>query len=191
MAINQFNTKSGHVLKRSLCILFSALLSVSADICLPDWTKIYSSYKAERDGLGEEDEDKKARDCEMSPDMEADAEKRRCRANREDDTAEEGKSASFYWSAAALFQFQTFFSSSTALTQVASTTSEKVHFLSMWSRQSLSASMDICWFRSIYCLPAWQLSYRSICQPLCLYMPVSLSHHFYDDLDDDSGDGDD
>lgn len=39
---------------------------------------------------------KRARDCEMSLDMEADAEKSRSRANREDDTAEEGKSASFY-----------------------------------------------------------------------------------------------
>lgn len=39
---------------------------------------------------------KKARDCEMSPDMEADAEQRRSGANREDDTAMEGKSASFY-----------------------------------------------------------------------------------------------
>lgn len=39
---------------------------------------------------------KTARDYEMSPDMEADAEKSGSRANREDDTAEEGKSAKFY-----------------------------------------------------------------------------------------------
>ena len=43
----------------SLSRLFSALLSVSVEIRLPDWTKIYSSYEAKRDGLGEEDEDKK------------------------------------------------------------------------------------------------------------------------------------
>lgn len=41
---------------------------------------------------------KRARDCEMSPDMEADAEKRCSRAEerRGDDTAKKGKSASFY-----------------------------------------------------------------------------------------------
>lgn len=39
---------------------------------------------------------KRAKDCEMSTDMEADAEKRCSRANRGDDTAKEGKRASFY-----------------------------------------------------------------------------------------------
>ena len=39
---------------------------------------------------------KSAKDCEMSTDMEADAETRRSRANRGDDKAKEGKRASFY-----------------------------------------------------------------------------------------------
>lgn len=58
----------------------------------------------------------------------------------------------------------------------------KVHFLSMWSCQSLSGSMDICWFPSLSCWSTCQQSYRSICQPRLLYTPVSLSHLFNDDL---------
>lgn len=52
--------------------------------------------RLEKSRLGEGRRIKRARDWEMSPDMEADAVKRRSRANREDDTAKGGKSASFY-----------------------------------------------------------------------------------------------
>lgn len=52
--------------------------------------------RLEKRRLGEGRRIKRARDWEMSLGMEADAVKRRSRANREDDTAKGGKSASFY-----------------------------------------------------------------------------------------------
>lgn len=71
------------------------------------------------------------------------------------------------------------FSSSTALTQVASTTSEKYT-----TCPSCCVSHSL-WTSYGHRLSTWLLSYLSICQPLCLYMPLSLSHHFYHDPDDD------
>lgn len=132
---------------------------------------------------------KRARDCEMSPDMEADAEKRRSRANREDDTAKEGKSASFYWSTAALFQFQTFF--------------PPPQLLLKWLRQPQKSTFPVYVVASVtvwfYGHPLISFSILSVylaaflsdrlpdSLPL-LYMPVSLSYHFYDDLDDSDDD---
>lgn len=125
---------------------------------------------------------KRASDCEMSPDMEADAEKRRSRANRGDDTAEEGKSASFYWSIAALFQFQTFFPPHLLL---------KWHWRPMKpckSTFSVYMVMSVTvWFYGHLLISFSILPCLSICQHLCLYMAVSLSYHFYDDLDDNDG----
>lgn len=120
----------------------------------------------------------------MSSDMEAEAKKRRCRANS-DDTAGKGKSAIFYWSTAALFQFQTFFSSSsTALTQAASTTSEEYisclcdhvsHCLALWT------PVDV--FLYIVYLPDSFLSCSSF--SLCVLTCLSDFHIFYCELDDD------
>lgn len=110
---------------------------------------------------------KRARDCERSPDMEADAERRRSRANREDDTAREGKSASFYWSTAAFFQFRTFLPPpQTLLKWHRQPPKSTFPVYCMWSCQSLSGSMGICWFLSLYCRSTRQLSYPSICPPL-------------------------
>lgn len=122
--------------------------------------------------IGEGDEDKKrAEDCEMSPDMEAEAEKRRCRANS-DDTAKKGKKGQAFTGALLLsFNFKPF-SSPTALTQVASTTLEEYisclcgrvsHCLVLWT------SVDF--FLYIVCLPGS----APICPSACLRVSTCLS----------------
>lgn len=105
----------------------------------------------------------------MSPDIEADAVKRRSRANREDDTAKGGKSASFYWSSAALYPFQTFFPSPQALHMWHWQPLKKN--LSMWSCLLPSHSMAICGF-----LPSIALSFY-LAALLSVHLPDSLSLH--------------
>lgn len=119
--------------------------------------------RLEKRRLGEGRRIKRARDWEMSPDMEADAVKRRSRANREDDTAKGGKSASFYWISAALYPFQNTSSPSQLLHMWHQQQKKKAHFLSMWPcivYHSL-IYMDICWFLALCCsLSTWLLPHH-------------------------------
>lgn len=126
---------------------------------------VFMTFHERSEEIGQGGQIRRARACEMSPDMEAEAEKRRCRANS-DDTAKQGKKGQAFTVCCSLSISDLF---------------PPPHSSLKWHQQLQRSTFPVCAATSV---AACLCGHRLIPLPVSTAaLPVSLSH-YYDDLDD-------